>query len=127
MAFISHKPSELLVRAGKAYPVAAAEMIRSQHLPQPLFNALEWGGYLSWALPEYPVTYNADTALYEEQMAVQYYRAMKVDDPPQQLAELQNSGTVLLPKSSILGQVLATSPNYHTVFSDDVAILLVKN
>lgn len=127
VALIPHKPSELLARAGKEYPVAAAEVIRSQHLPQPLFNALEWGGYLNWALSEYPVTYNSDTALYDEQMAVRYYRAMKVDDPPQQLAELQNSATVLLPKSSILGQALANLPGYHTVYSDDVAILLVKN
>jgi hypothetical protein len=45
----------LLAKVGASYPVAACDSIRGHRFPQPMFNAYEWGGFLSWCLPEYPV------------------------------------------------------------------------
>jgi hypothetical protein len=38
------------------YPVAAVAWIREHHPPGTLFNDYNWGGYLIWELPSYPVS-----------------------------------------------------------------------
>ena len=38
----------------ESYPVGAAAYIHDNHVPGPLFNNFDWGGYLIWAAPETP-------------------------------------------------------------------------
>ena len=44
----------LLAKIGEAYPVGAADYIREQQLPAPLFNTFPWGGFLPGICPSIP-------------------------------------------------------------------------
>jgi fumarate reductase subunit C len=45
------------------FPVQAVKFIKSSQLPGPLYNSLDWGGYLIWSLPELPVAVDGRTNL----------------------------------------------------------------
>ena len=49
------------------YPAAAAEYVHQHRPPGPLYNHFNSGGYLIWALPEYPVGLDGRTNLYGEE------------------------------------------------------------
>lgn len=47
-------------------PVGAVEYLQREKPPGKLFNSYNWGGYLIWALPEYPVFVDGRTDLYDD-------------------------------------------------------------
>ena len=49
------------------YPAGAVEYVKEHRPPGPLYNHFNWGGYLIWALPEYPVGMDGRTNLYGEE------------------------------------------------------------
>src|SRR5205814_9117261 len=46
------------------YPVRAVDHMKAHHPPGPVFNDFDWGGYLIWVAPEYPVSIDGRTNLY---------------------------------------------------------------
>lgn len=125
-AFAVPAPPALLAKAARTYPVAAADYIRDRRLPQPLFNAFEWGGFLTWYLPEYPVAIDSRLELYGDDFIVQYSKMMNAEIPYTEFPALANARTILLPRASIMAQALATLPAYKVAYSDDVATVLTR-
>lgn len=60
-------------------PVRAVETIRAEHPPGRLFNAYNWGGYLLWSLPEYPVFIDGRTDLYDDPIINQWLTVVRGD------------------------------------------------
>ena len=98
----------LLATIRQNYPVRAADYIRDHHLPPPLFNTIEWGGFLTWYLPEYPVAIDGRRYLYGEDFQSQYFKAMNAEMAYPAFPALAESGTLLLPRSSLMGKALST-------------------
>lgn len=115
-----------LAKIGKTYPVAAADYIRAHQLPQPLFNSLPWGGFLTWYLPEYPVAIDGRTGLYGDDLNIQYAKVMNADAHFSTFPPLNQAGTLLLEKNSLMGVALATVPGFTVAYSDNVAVVLVR-
>lgn len=115
-----------LAQIGKAYPVAAADYIREQQLPQPLFNSLPWGGFLTWYLPEYPVAIDGRTALYGDDFNIQYAQVMNADAHFSTFPALSQAGTLLLEKNSLMAGALTSVPGFKVAYSDHVAVVLVR-
>jgi hypothetical protein len=109
----------------ETYPVGAADFIRTQRLPQPLFNPFPWGGFLAWYLPEYPVAIDGRTELYGADFNITYAKVMNAEEHYSKFAPLNQAGTILLEKKSLMATALASVPGFRTVYSDDVAIVLV--
>lgn len=116
----------LLAKIGEAYPVGAADYIREQQLPAPLFNTFPWGGFLTWYLPEYPVAIDSRIDLYGPELNAQYVKAMNFEAHYSTFAPLNQAGTILLEKNSTMAKALATVPAFRTVYSDNVAVVLVR-
>ncbi len=116
----------MLAKVGKAYPVAAADYIRDHQLPQPLFNSLPWGGFLTWYLPEYPVAIDGRTDLYGDDFNIQYAKVMNAEAHFSTLPALNQAGTLLLEKNSLMGVALATVPGFKVAYSDNVAVVLTR-
>ncbi|MEW5940623.1 MAG: hypothetical protein AB1750_13215, partial [Chloroflexota bacterium] len=53
-------------------PVGAVAWIRANDPPSPMFNSYNWGGYLTWALPEYPVFIDGRADLYGDELITQW-------------------------------------------------------
>ena len=115
-----------LARIGQAYPVAAADYMRQQHLPAPLFNALPWGGFLTVYLPEYPVAIDGRSELYGDDTNIQYAKVMNADAHFATLPALNQAGTLLLEKNSLMGKALPNVRGFQVAYSDNVAVVLVR-
>ncbi len=116
----------VLARIGESYPVGAANYIREHRLPAPLFNTYPWGGFLAWYLPEYPVAIDGRTDLYSPEFDVQYAKVMNFEAHYSTFPPLNDAGTILLEKNSTMAKALATVPAFKTAYSDDVAVVLVR-
>ncbi len=126
-ALVLPRSSEvLLAKAAQSYPVAAANYIREHKLPQPLFNAFEWGGFLTWYLPEYPVAIDGRTDLYGDEFIIQYSKVMNAEVRYTDFPALANARTIVLPRSAIMAEALNTVPGYKVAYSDGVALVLEK-
>lgn len=116
----------LLAKAAHAYPVGACDYIRGHRLPQPLFNAYEWGGFLTWYLPEYPVAIDSRGDLYGGDTVAEYSKVMNADVPYTAFPAVAEAQTILLPKSAIMASALSSVPIFKVAYSDDVAVVLSR-
>ena len=116
----------LLAKAGESYPVAAGNFIREQQLPPPLFNAFEWGGFLTWYLPEYPVAIDSRADLYGDDFVIQYSKVMNAKVRYTDFPALANARTIVLPRTAIMAEALKTVPGYKVAYRDSVALVLEK-
>ena len=116
----------LLARIGQSYPVAACNSIREQHLAQPLFNAYEWGGFVTWYLPQYPVAIDGRSDLYGADEIAKYFTMMNADVPYTEYAAVSGAKTILLPKRAIMAGALSSLPIFRVAYSDELAIVLSR-
>ena len=116
----------LLAKTGQSYPVAACDYIRNHRLAQPLFNAYEWGGFLTWYLPEYPVAIDSRTDLYGGDTVAEYSKVMNADLRYTEFPPLADAQTILLPKGAIMASALGSVPVFKLAYSDDVAVVLTR-
>jgi hypothetical protein len=116
----------LLAEAGKSYPVAACDYIRSHHLPPPLFNAYEWGGFLTWYLPDYAVAIDSRADLYGSDVITEYSKVMNAEVPYSEYPALADAQTILFPKKTNMAVALASVPRFQVSYSDDVSVVLTR-
>ena len=118
-------------------PVRACDFIRSNHLPGPVYNRLEWGGFLAWYLPEYPVSIDDRYELYGETRTASYYKVTGGVDKPSSNPAFASVNTILLsPGDSLIRnpdmfpnpeEVFRFSlPGFREVYRDDLAVVLIK-
>jgi hypothetical protein len=108
------------------YPVDAVNFVRRNSFPGPLYNTLDWGGFLIWYLPQYPVTIDGRNDLYGDEIDLLTFRSSQGDaytsDP-----YLKESGLVLLPKKLPLAQLLTIDPNFRLVYQDGISMVFTRN
>lgn len=121
---VQHKRQDLLSKVGTSYPVAACDYIRSHQLPRPLFNAYEWGGFLTWYLPEYPVAIDSRPDLYGADAIIGYSKVMNADVPYREYPAIRDAETILLPKKANMAVALSSLPRFQVLYSDDVAVVM---
>lgn len=120
--------AQLQQRVAESFPVQAAEFVRSHALPAPLFHLTSWGGYLIFALPEYPVVMDDRIALYGETDYVQMRQLADGEIPLDTVPAFTEARTLLLPADSALAQVLVAAPQfrsrYRVLYRDAMAVVL---
>jgi len=107
------------------FPVDAANFLRRNPLPGPLYNNLDWGGFLIWYMPQYPVAIDGRNDLYGDDLDRTFYEAQSAleykDDP-----YLSKAGCVLLEKKYPLSTVLKLDPRFNVVYEDPIAIVFAR-
>jgi hypothetical protein len=127
---ISRIPSSremLLSKVGETFPVRAGDYIRANHLPPLIFNAYDWGGFLTWYLPEYPVSIDSRTALYGDEINARYFKVTTAEIPLDADPSFANARTILLRKDSPMAVALSAVPQFRVAYRDDVAMVLLQN
>jgi hypothetical protein len=108
-------------------PVAAVNYLNEHDLARELFNSYNWGGYLIFAAPDYPVYVDGRTDLYGDfvtDYARLYYDS--ADDLEAELAS-QNVNLVLVEKGAPITDALAESDNWTLEYEDDIAMIWVRS
>jgi hypothetical protein len=110
----------------RTFPVAAVDWIEGNRPPSNLFNAYNWGGYLLWNLPEYPVFVDGRTDLYNDQLLEEYLRIVAGGTDALNLLHVHGVNVVLVEAGSELSQLLEVSPDWQRRFRDDLAAVFVR-
>jgi hypothetical protein len=111
-----------------AFPAGAVEYIREHRPPGPLFNHFDWGGYLIWKLPEYPVSIDGRTNLYGEQRLVRSYKTWAGDPSWESDPELLAAGFIIAQNKErvkLTNLLRSASDRWRIVYEDDVAVVFV--
>lgn len=112
--------------ASLEFPVDAVNYLRRHPLPGPLYNNFDWGGFLAWYMPQFPVAVDGRTDLYgdaldrlffESQSALEYKK-----DP-----YLLQSGFVIVGKKYPLSTVLRVDPHFELVYEDKIAAVFARH
>lgn len=110
------------------FPAAAAAFLASAHLPGPIFNHYNFGGYFIWKLyPDYPVYIDGRADLYGDQFlhdfAGTYYVRDAAWDKPIQQWKIR---TIVLPPDAPLVAALKLSGAWTQAYGDSQATVLTK-
>ncbi len=109
----------------KGYPREAVEWIRKNAPQGRMFNAYNWGGYLQWELPEYPVFIDGRADLYGEQLISDWWKvAQNQSRAVSILDEWQVNFILFEPGWPILEEL--SGSGWKTVYQDDIAVILMR-
>jgi hypothetical protein len=108
------------------YPVKAVNFVRQNPVPGPLYNDLDWGGFLIWYMPQYPVVVDGRNDLYGDDIDLRTYKTNQGDDYTSD-PYLNESGLVLLSKTAPLAELLTVDTRFHKIYEDRLAVVFARN
>jgi hypothetical protein len=108
------------------YPVKALNYLRQHPAPGPLYNSLDWGGFLTWYMPNYPVAIDGRNDLYGDDLDLLFFNTERGGESYASDPYLSEAGVVLLQKSQPLAGLLMSDPRFDLVYQDQLAALFVK-
>ena len=130
VGMIHYFPSraDLEKKLAQRFPVGAVEYLKQHSVPEPMFNAYGFGGYLIWSRwPEHKVFIDGRSELYEHGGVLNDYMQVLLVRPPA-LAILQFYGirSCLLDREESFATVLSALPDWQQVYSDNRSVLFVR-
>ena len=108
----------------KEYPVGATAWVRAHHPEGNLLNTFDWGGYLIWKLPEYPVSIDGRADLYTDELKT--FGALLDGKGWPAIVARDHDGVAILPTDAGLTKAMAEDPGWQVAYRDQVATVLVR-
>ena len=102
------------------FPANAVDYLKSTQPPGRLFNNFNWGGYLTWTLPEYPVFVDGRSDIYGDEIILQSDRVERAAPGWQAVIQEWDIHTILVFAGSPLGEAL-TRTGWQLCYSDKQA------
>jgi hypothetical protein len=109
------------------YPVNAVNYLRRNPLPGPLYNHLNWGGFLMWYMPQYPVSIDGRNDLYGDQLDQIFFNSQNAEKSYETDPYLNQAGVVLLSSDLPLAKVLTVDPRFQLVYRDQIATVFARS
>jgi hypothetical protein len=109
------------------YPVDAVNFLRRNPVGGPLYNSFDWGGFLIFYMPQYPVSIDGRTDLYGNEMNAQYYSTQEADPSYVTDPVLNVSGLVLVKKKFPIATQLLTDRRFRLIYQDNLAAVFARN
>jgi hypothetical protein len=103
-------------------PVDAVNYLRRNPLPGPLYNNLNWGGFLIWYMPQFPVAIDGRNDLYGDELDRTFHEAEDGVEYKHDPYLLQ-SGFVLFDKKYPLATLLRFDPRFKLMYEDQIAVV----
>ena len=108
------------------FPVKAVNFLRRSPIPGPLYNTFDWGGFLTWYMPDYPVVVDGRTDLYGDQLNKLLFETTSGDMSYKSNPYLNESGVVLLHRYDGLVSALQLDPRFRKVYEDKTTTVFVR-
>ncbi len=109
----------------KVLPVDAVAFLRDNHPTGRLFNMYNWGGYLLWELPEYPVFVDGRTDLYDDALINEWLTTVRGENGWQENLDRWQINTVLVEPDAALVENLKQA-GWRQLFQDAVAVIYTR-
>ena len=104
-------------------PMKAVEWLRANQPEGRMFNAYNWGGYLQWELPQYPVFIDGRADLYGEKTISNWWSVVNATDDGLALLDAWQVNFVILePGWPILEKL--NQIGWQVLYKDEVAIIM---
>ena len=110
----------------RIFPVNAANYLRQHPQPGPLYNAFDWGGFLIWYMPDYPVAIDGRADLYGDELNGRFYVSANGDNSYAADPYLDQAGVVLLFRDMPLAALLYSDPRFQKIYEDNLAVMFVR-
>jgi hypothetical protein len=107
----------------KKFPVKAVNFVRANRLPGPLFNHLDWGGFLIWRLREPPVVMDGRINLYGDERVERSLNTWQAGPGWESDPELLKARLVISDRARPLVFRLRNHPRYKIAYEDDTAVV----
>jgi hypothetical protein len=108
------------------YPVDASHFLRRNPQPGPLYNNLNWGGFLMWYMPDHPVAIDGRNDLYGDDLDRIFYQSENADESYLKDPYLNEAGVVLLESAVPLAKVLTVDPRFALIYQDPIAVVFAR-
>ena len=108
------------------YPVKALNYLRQHPAPGPIYNTLDWGGFLTWYMPDYPVAIDGRNDLYGDDLDRLFFETENGGESYATDPYLNEAGVVLMQKSHPLAGLLLSDPRFSLVYQDQFAAVFVR-
>lgn len=107
------------------FPVDAVAIIKAERPPGRMFNSYNWGAYLLWELPEYPVFVDGRTDLYNDELLDQWFQVVRAEEGWQQvLYDWEVRLIVLEPTLPVVGYLEVEG--WRLLYGDEVAVVYTR-
>lgn len=118
-------PATVARREALEYPVDAIAWIKENRPDRELFNSYDWGGYLTWQLPDYPVVIDGRNDRYGDFIDT-YAATVSARDGWDATLERLGVGTALVKPGEPLAAALRADPRWTVGYEDPVAVVFVR-
>ena len=108
------------------FPVRAVNFLRNNPQPGPLYNTLDWGGFLMWYMPDYPVSIDGRNDLYGDDIDEQFFRTLNAAPGWENDPLLNESRLVLLQARYPLAKFLTADPRFQLIYQDNLAMVFAR-
>jgi hypothetical protein len=108
-------------------PVDAVRFLQAEQPPGPLFNSYNWGGYLIWELPNYPVFVDGRTDLYDDEFLTEYLSVVLAQEGWEEKLDRYQINLVLIEPESMLGRILDEQGHWQLLYGDHQAMIFARD
>ena len=119
-------PSVSVNDISKHFPVGAVEFLKRQKLKGPIYNTYDWGGYLIWSLPQYPVAIDNRNIVYGPATFLQSLNTWRGLGDWQLDATLLRSNIVIGPPHLPLSHLLRNDPHFQRIYDDKISEIYTR-
>jgi hypothetical protein len=109
------------------FPVAAVSFIESKHLPGPMLNHYNWGGYLIWRLYPNRVSIDGRADVYGDEQMEQFANTYNLRRDWQRPFREWGIRMILIPPDAPLAAGLRATSGWAVVYSGPEAIVLIRD
>lgn len=109
------------------FPSNASAFIRAHWSEPHIYNDMNWGGFLIWALPDSPVAIDNRPDLYGDQTYSRFYLVQKGLADWRTDPILNTAKVVLLNRQTPLAKLLMGDGRFHLVYEDPSAVIFTRD
>ena len=109
-------------------PVAAVDHLETMGISSPVLTPDYWGGYVIYRLyPRSKIVLDDRHDLYGEHFLASYLKMYRAQPGWDDFLHDHNVTCVLMPRNASISAMLSQTPGWKSVYSDDLAIMFVKD
>ncbi|HTZ98310.1 MAG TPA: hypothetical protein VMB18_18035 [Terriglobales bacterium] len=109
------------------FPVNAINFLRHNPQPGPLYNTFDWGGFLTWYMPDYPVAIDGRTDLYGDEIDTRFFKTQQGDASYVEDPYLNESHVILLSTKVPLASVLLQDSRFRLIYQDSISVVFARD